>query len=138
MDALICFSTFLTLTGIDALAAIDRPLLERYLAHVTAQPGGHGMKKTRIGGLNLFFQNIRQNGWDDTLPGTAAFYLGDIPPVPEQVDRRLAEYVMTQIEAPASLDRWLGSPEPSGLRTSSKVHPKGLGVNGRQEKELHA
>ena len=31
-----------------------------------------------------------------------------------------------------------GSPEPSGLRTSSKVHPKGLGVNGRQEKELHA
>jgi hypothetical protein len=27
----------------------------------------------------------------------------------------------------------LGSPEPSGLRTSSKVHPEGLGVNGRQE-----
>ena len=36
-------------------------------------------------------------------------------------------------------DRWVwGAPEPSGLRTSSKVHPKGLGVNGRQEKELHA
>ena len=32
----------------------------------------------------------------------------------------------------------MGSPEPSGLRTSSKVHPKGLGVNGGQEKELHA
>ena len=74
-----------------------------------SQPGGPGMKKTRIGGLNLFFQNIRQNGWDDTLPGTAAFYPGDIPPVPEQVDRRLAEYVMTQVEAPASLDRWPSS-----------------------------
>ena len=74
MDALICFSTFLTLIGVDTLAAVDRPLLERYLAHVMSQPGGHGMKKTRIGGLNLFFQNIRQNGWDDTLPGTAAFY----------------------------------------------------------------
>jgi hypothetical protein len=106
VDALICFSTFLTLVGIDALADVDRPLLERYLAHVTAQPGGHGMKKTRIGGLNLFFQNIRQNGWDDMLPGTAAFYLGDTPPVPEQVDRRLAEYVMTQVEAPANLDHW--------------------------------
>ena len=32
----------------------------------------------------------------------------------------------------------VGSPEPSGLRTSSRVHPEGLGVNGRQEKELHA
>ena len=111
VDALTCFSTFLTLAGVDTLADVDRPLLERYLAHVTSQPGGHGMKKTRIGGLNLFFQNIRQNGWDDTLPGTAAFYPGDIPPVPEQVDRRLAEYVMTQIEAPANLDRW---PSPAG------------------------
>jgi len=111
VDALTCFSKFLTLTGVDTLADVDRPLLERYLAHVTSQPGGHGMKKTRIGGLNLFFQNIRQNGWDDTLPGTAAFYLGDIPSVPEQVDRRLAEYVMTQIEAPANLDRW---PSPAG------------------------
>ncbi len=111
VDALTCFSTFLTLAGVDTLADVGRPLLERYLAHVASQPGGPGMKKTRIGGLNLFFQAIRQNGWDDTLPGTAAFYPGDIPPVPEQVDRRLAEYVMAQIEAPASLDRW---PSPAG------------------------
>ncbi len=99
------------LASVDVLADVDRPLLERHLAHVTSQPGGQGMKKTRIGGLNLFFQNIRQNGWDDTLPGMAAFYPGDIPPVPEQVDRRLAEYVMAQIEAPANLDRW---PSPAG------------------------
>ena len=111
VDALTCFSTFLALAGVDTLADVDRPLLERYLAHVAAQPGGHGMKKTRIGGLNLFFQNIRQHGWDDTLPGTAAFYPGDTPPVPEQVDRRLAEYVMAQVEAPANLDRW---PSPAG------------------------
>src|SRR5207244_11791873 len=84
VDALICFSTFLALTGVDTLAHVDRPLLERYLAHVMSQPGGHGMKKTRIGGLNLFFRHIRQNRWDDTLPGTAAFYLGDTPPRPER------------------------------------------------------
>ncbi|WP_241002957.1 tyrosine-type recombinase/integrase [Streptomyces sp. CB01881] len=105
-DALICFSGFLTFVGVDALAQVDRPLLERYLAHVMSQPGGHGMKKTRIGSLNLFFQNIRQHGWEHTLPGTAAFYVGDVPPVPEQVDRRLAEYVMTQVESPGNLDRW--------------------------------
>ena len=111
VDALTCFGRFLTLTGTDTLAEVDRPLLERYLAHVASLPGGRGMKKTRIGALNLFFQNIRQHGWDDTLPGTAAFYLGDIPPVPEQAGRRLAEYVMAQVEAPASLDRW---PSPAG------------------------
>jgi integrase len=111
VDALICFGGFLTLVGVDALAEVDRPLLERYLAHVMAQPGGHGVKKTRIGALNLFFQNIRQHGWDATLSGTAAFYVGDLPPVPAQLDRRLAEYVMTQIESPANLDRW---PEPPG------------------------
>jgi integrase len=111
VDALTCFSAFLTLAGVDALAGVDRPLLERYLAHLTSQPGGQGMKKARIGGLNLFFQNIRQHGWDDTLPGTATFYAGDIPPIPKQVDRRLAEYVMAQVEAPANLDRW---PDPAG------------------------
>ena len=111
VDALTCFSRFLTLTGVNALADVGRPLLERYLAHVASLPGGPGMKKTRIGALNLFFQNIRQNRWDDTLPGTAAFYPGDIPAVPGQAGRRLAEYVMTQIESPASLDRW---PSPAG------------------------
>jgi hypothetical protein len=47
VDALTCFSRFLTLTGTGSLAGVDRPLLERYLAHVTSQPGGPGMKKTR-------------------------------------------------------------------------------------------
>jgi integrase len=111
VDALTCFSRFLTLAGVDALAEVGRPLLERYLAHVASLPGGRGMKKTRIGALNVFFQNIRQHRWDDTLPGTAAFYPGDIPPVPEQADRRLAGYVMAQVEAPAHLDRW---PSPAG------------------------
>jgi integrase len=111
VDALISFSRFLTLAGVDALADIGRPLLERYLAHVMSGPGGPGMKKTRIGGLNLFFQAIRQYEWDGTLPGTAAFYPGDIPAIPGQVDRRLAEYVMAQVEAPANLDRW---PSPAG------------------------
>jgi hypothetical protein len=84
------------------------------------------MKNTRIGGLNLFFQNIRQNGWDDTLPSTAAFYPGDVPPVPEQVDRRLAEYVMTQVEAPANLDRW---PDPAGRLVTLILTAPAYGVS---------
>ena len=126
VDAVTCFSKFLALTGVNAFADVGRPLLERHLAYVTSQPGGHGMKKTRIGGLNLFFQNIRQNGWDETLPGTAAFYPGDIPPIPEQVDRRLAEHVMTQIEAPANLDRW---PNPAGRLVTLVLTQCGLRIS---------
>jgi integrase len=126
VDALTCFCEFLTLTGVNTLADVDRPWLERFLAHLTSQSGGHGMKKTRIGGLNLFFQSIRQNGWDDTLPGTAAFYVGDIPPIPKQVDRRLAEYVMTQIEALANLDRW---PNPAGRLVTLILTSCGLRIS---------
>ena len=45
---------------------------------------------------------------------------------------------LDQIPIPGYRQHRLGSPEPSGLRTSSRVHPEGLGVNGRQEKEFHA
>jgi integrase len=111
LDALICFGEFLALVGVDRLADVDRPLLERHLAWVASQPGGHGVKKTRISGLNLFFQAIRQHRWDDTLPGTAAFYPGDTPPAPAQVSRRLAEHVMTQVESEDNLNRWA---DPTG------------------------
>lgn len=112
LDALVCFGAFLAHVGVDRLADIDRPLLERHLAHVASQPGGHGLKKGRISSLNLFFQAIRQNGWDDTLPGTAAFYPGDTPPEPAvTVSRRLAEHVMAQVESTENLDRW---DSPSG------------------------
>ena len=126
LDALTCFSQFLTLAGVDALASVDRPLLERHLAWVTSRPGGPGVKKTRIGGLNLFFQAIRQHRWDDTLPGTAAFYPGDTPPVPGQVSRRLAEYVMTQVESPANLDRW---PSPAGSLVTVILTRAGLRIS---------
>lgn len=74
LEAVAYFSRFLAHAGIDRLADVDRLLLERHLAWVASQPGEWGLKKTRIHGLNLFFQAIRQNRWDDTLPGTAAYY----------------------------------------------------------------
>jgi integrase len=129
VDALIRFSYFLALAGVDSLADIDRPLLERYLAHAMSQPGGNNIKRHRIGALSVFFQAVRQHGWDNSLPARAAFYAGDTPPIHVQADRRLAEFVMTQIESPANLDRWT---DPSarlvtliltrcGLRVSSAL-----------------
>src|SRR6185436_4360302 len=123
VDALTRFGDFLALVGVDSLADIDRPLLERYLAHAMSQPGGNNIKKHRIGSLNVFFQAVRQHGWDDSLPAGAAFYTGDTPPIGVQVDRRLAEFVMTQIESPANLPLGrsvgqAGHPDPHPVRSA--------------------
>ncbi|MBX7268968.1 tyrosine-type recombinase/integrase [Micromonospora sp. Llam7] len=106
VDALTRFSDFLALAGVGSLADINRPLLERYLAHAMSQLGGNDAKRHRISALNVFFQAVRQHGWDDSLPGRATFYPGDTPPIRAQVDRRLAEFVMAQVESPANLARW--------------------------------
>jgi integrase len=111
VDALTRFSQFLARVGVDTLAQVDRPLLERHLAWVNSGPGGPGVKKVRIGQLNTFLQAIRRHGWDDTLPGTAVFFTGDTPPIPKKINRRLAEYVMAQVESPDNLARW---PDPAG------------------------
>jgi integrase len=108
VQALTRFSEFLTATSphITGLGGIDRPLLERYLAWVSGLPGGTSSNESRVNGLNLFFQAIRQHGWDDTLPTTAAFYTGDCPRRRQRLTRHLAEHIMAQVEKPSNLDHW--------------------------------
>ena len=113
VQALTMFSEFLAdaAPDVDGLAGIDRPLLERYLAWLTDQPGGMSANEGRVGGLHTFFQAIRRHGWDHTLPTTAAFFTGDIQRRRPRITRHLAEHVMAQVEQPANLDRW---PHPEG------------------------
>jgi site-specific recombinase XerD len=59
----------------------------------------------------MFFQALRQHDWEPSLPTTAVFFPGDLPPRPAMLTRHLAEHVMAQVEAPANLDRW---PTPEG------------------------
>ena len=70
----------------------------------------------------------------DVYAATATFYecLAGRPPFTGDTAERL---LYQHLAEPVLLD--LGSPEPSGLRTSSRVHPEGVAVNGRQKKELH-
>lgn len=107
------FSTFLTEAApeVAALADIDRGLLERYLAWLVTQPIGRGVKEDAVTAPGVFFQAIRQHGWDPTLPATAVFFPGDIPARAPRLTRHLAEFVMAQVESPANLDRW---PNPEG------------------------
>src|SRR5665647_1212567 len=102
------FSTFLSgsVPDVAALAGIDRAVLERYLAWLVTAPLGRGAKEDAVTAPAMFFQAIRQHGWDESLAGTALFFPGDIPARPPQPARHLAEFVMAQVEAPANLDRW--------------------------------
>ena len=95
----------------DTLAGLDRAVLERYLAWLATAGLGHGAKEDAVTGVGMFFQAVRQHDWDPSLPTTAVFFTGDLPPRPARVSRRLAEHVMTQVEAAANLDRW---PTPEG------------------------
>ena len=107
------FSTFLTESApqVHALAGIDRAVLERYLAWLVTQPIGRDAKEDAITAPGVFFQAIRQHGWDQTLPTTAVFFPGDMPARPPRVTRHVAEHIMAQVEAPANLNRW---PNPEG------------------------
>jgi len=95
----------------DALAGLDRALLERYLAWLATAGLGHGAREDAVTCLGMFFQALRQHGWDPSLPTTAVFFAGDLPRRPGRVARHLAEHVMVQVEAAANLDRW---PNPEG------------------------
>ncbi|MFI8829212.1 tyrosine-type recombinase/integrase [Streptomyces sp. NPDC053431] len=92
--------------GVDALAQIDRPVLERYLADLQATVNGQKTHGEFIGQVNHFFQTIRQHRWDDTLPTTVVFFAEDYPKRAKLLPRALAEHVMTQLEQPANMDRW--------------------------------
>jgi len=92
--------------GVDALAGIDRAVLERYLADL-ATDGNHPRTHAEyIGQLGAFFQAIRQHRWDDTLPATAMFFREDYPRPPKRLPRALSEHVMAQLERTDNLDRW--------------------------------
>jgi site-specific recombinase XerD len=104
--ALTRFSAFLARAGVDGMAAIDRRLLERYLADLHAEYAGRTTHGRHIGQLNTFFDAIRRHHWDSALPATATIYPEDYPKHGYRPPRALAEHVMNQLEDPANLDRW--------------------------------
>jgi integrase len=97
--------------GVAALSQLTREVLERYLAHLATDPRAARSRAKDVGAVNTFLRAIRQHGWDDTLPATAAFYPEDFPAFDYRLPRALAEHVMAQVEQPTNLDRW---PSPDG------------------------
>ncbi|MGW2863280.1 tyrosine-type recombinase/integrase [Streptomyces sp. NPDC001205] len=126
--ALTRFAEFLAApaVGVDSLAQVDRPVLERYLAELQVTVGGQKTHGEFIGLVNHFFQTIRQHRWDDTLPTTAVFFAEDYPKRAKRLPRALAEHVMTQLEQPANIDRWQ---DPAGRLVTLILMRCGLRVS---------
>jgi integrase len=108
VNAISRFGQFLQTPGENVqLADIDRGVLERYLAYLSAAVPGVRDRIMHIGQLNMFLQAIRRHRWDcGMLPASAALFREDYPRPPEPLPRFLAEHVMAQVEDPARLDKW--------------------------------
>ena len=100
------FARFCQRLGLSNLAAVDRGVLERYLADLHGEFTSSQRLGVHIGQLNLFLQAIRQHQWDESLPATAVLFADDVPDRIERLPRALPEQVMTQIEHSDNLDRW--------------------------------
>jgi hypothetical protein len=116
--------------SIDALARGDRSLLERYLAWLSTEPSARrqGGRRHRAGHVLPGDPPARLRQHPAQHRGVLS---GDIPRCPPRLSRHLAEHVMTQVEAPANLDRWQhpqGTPTTlilitCGLRASDGCSP---------------
>jgi site-specific recombinase XerD len=100
------FAAFLAQTGVDHLADVNRPLLERYLAVLRTELAARAHHHEHVSALGRLLRAIRQHGWDDTLPKDAQLFAEDYPRCGERLPRALAANVMAQVERPANLDRW--------------------------------
>lgn len=84
---------------------LTRLSLEGYLAALAAEIAHPKTRRADIGAVTGFLRAVRQHRWA-TLPADADLYPDDCPR-PEQptLSRAIPEFVMNQLEAPASLDR---------------------------------
>jgi integrase len=100
------FARFCDRIGVTGLAAVDRTVIEAYLAGLHAELAGRQRHNDQIGQLNAFLHAARQHRWDDSLPATALIFPDDYPKRAERLPRALAEHVMAQVEHPDNLGRW--------------------------------
>jgi hypothetical protein len=94
VQALRRFSAFLAeaVPEVDAVADLDRALLERYLAWLATDGLGHGAREDAVTCLGMFFQAVRQHDWDRSLPTTAVFFAGaDLDRERHHADQRVAD-----------------------------------------------
>ena len=77
---------------------IDRPLLERYLAWLAAQPLADSTKALSRVFLRGFLEENRRHGWAPAIPNTAVIYPDELSSRRHSLPRFIPEFVMSQLE----------------------------------------
>jgi len=83
---------------------VDRRLVERYLAWVTARPLADASKNVARVFVRRFLNDNQRYGWVP-IPADAVIYLDELSSHKRPLPRFLPEFVMAQLESPASLAR---------------------------------
>lgn len=84
---------------------ISRPLIERYLAWVAAQPLADATKNVTRLFARAFLNDNKRYGWLPAIPAGAEIYLDELSSRKRPLPRFLPESVMAQLESDASLAR---------------------------------
>ena len=107
LEAMRRFSEFLMTSGQVArsMGDLDRNLLVDYLGWCAALPVAAETRAKAVGGVRLFCDDYRLNGWSPRLPATASIARGEAPTAPDGLPRPVDERVMRQIEDETNLAR---------------------------------
>ncbi|MFZ1449557.1 MAG: tyrosine-type recombinase/integrase, partial [Candidatus Microthrix parvicella] len=88
-----------------SMGDLDRNLLVDYLGWCARLPVASETRSKAVGGVRLFCDDYRLNGWSPRLPATASISRGEAPSVSERLPRPVDERVMRQIEDEENLAR---------------------------------
>jgi integrase len=101
------FSAFLTdrYPGADDESAITRDVLEHYLSWLATGPWSVNTRLLALSMLRVFPGACRRHDWLPGLPHDAVIYEEELPDRASELPRFIPEFVMAQLESPASLAR---------------------------------
>ncbi|WP_432573153.1 tyrosine-type recombinase/integrase [Kineococcus sp. SYSU DK005] len=88
------------------LAELRRSHLELYLASLRLHYETPQTRSGAVGCLATFLATLQHQQWDDSLSAQVQFYREDYPRRPHREPRRIAEFVMAQVEHEDNLSRW--------------------------------
>jgi hypothetical protein len=73
------FALFLAEIEVAEISQVTRPVLERFLAHLSGFGHSPSHVSALIGSLGALLTEIRRHGWNTSLPPDAVFYPEDFP-----------------------------------------------------------
>ncbi len=86
--------------------ALDRQLIERYLAWLAVNCPDPNSRRKDLGGFAAFLRTLQQHRWAPDLSPGAMIFNEDYPDMPAPKARALTEFVASQLERESNLARF--------------------------------